>query len=64
MALTVAVFIPTVAAALAGWGARRLTHNDHAPGSPVPPAGWYPDPWRQARWRLWDGARWTGQARH
>ena len=23
------------------------------------PAGWYPDPWRQAWWRWWDGARWT-----
>jgi hypothetical protein len=24
----------------------------------VPPA-WYADPWRQARLRYWDGARWT-----
>jgi membrane protease YdiL (CAAX protease family) len=23
------------------------------------PAGWYPDPWRQAWWRWWDGAGWT-----
>jgi membrane protease YdiL (CAAX protease family) len=21
--------------------------------------GWYPDPWRQAWWRWWDGASWT-----
>lgn len=24
-----------------------------------PPPGWYPDPWRQAPWRWWDGGRWT-----
>lgn len=23
------------------------------------PPGWYPDPWRQAWWRWWDGVRWT-----
>jgi hypothetical protein len=28
----------------------------------VAPAGWYPDPWRQARWRWWDGHQWTGYA--
>lgn len=25
----------------------------------LPPPGWYPDPWRQAWWRWWDGAAWT-----
>jgi hypothetical protein len=30
-------------------------------GPPAKPANWYPDPWRQAKWRWWDGARWTGQ---
>jgi membrane protease YdiL (CAAX protease family) len=24
------------------------------------PPGWYPDPWRQAWWRWWDGVSWTG----
>jgi membrane protease YdiL (CAAX protease family) len=28
--------------------------------SPAPPAGWYPDPWRQSWWRWWDGHHWTG----
>ncbi len=23
------------------------------------PPGWYPDPWRQAWWRWWDGVSWT-----
>jgi membrane protease YdiL (CAAX protease family) len=27
--------------------------------TPPVPAGWYPDPWRQAWWRWWDGAGWT-----
>ena len=26
---------------------------------PYPPAGWYPDPWRQAAQRWWDGTQWT-----
>jgi len=32
------------------------------PVPPIPaqrPPGWYPDPWRQARARWWDGRRWT-----
>ena len=32
------------------------------PSPPViaaPPAGWYPDPWRVAPWRWWDGQGWT-----
>ena len=26
----------------------------------LPQAGWYADPWRQARLRWWDGKQWTG----
>jgi protease PrsW len=26
---------------------------------PAPPPGWYADPWRQGRWRWWDGRAWT-----
>ena len=28
-------------------------------GPQVVPPAWYADPWRQARWRYWDGVRWT-----
>jgi hypothetical protein len=33
------------------------------PDGPPPgkPANWYPDPWQKAKWRWWDGARWTGE---
>jgi hypothetical protein len=30
-----------------------------APPPPTPP-GWYPDPWRRAARRYWDGRQWTG----
>jgi Domain of unknown function (DUF4190)/Protein of unknown function (DUF2510) len=30
-----------------------------SPSQPTPP-GWYPDPWRRAARRYWDGQRWTG----
>jgi protease PrsW len=31
-----------------------------AASHPPPPAGWYPDPWRHARLRWWDGQAWSG----
>jgi membrane protease YdiL (CAAX protease family) len=31
-----------------------------APAAPLPPPGWYADPWRVAHWRWWDGRAWTG----
>jgi len=37
--------------------------RDAEPGpdrTPLPPAGWYPDPWRQYPWRWWEGCAWTG----
>ena len=29
-------------------------------GGAMTAAGWYPDPWRQAPLRYWDGLAWTG----
>jgi uncharacterized protein len=31
------------------------------PPGQQPPPGWYPDPWRQAALRWWDGNGWTGE---
>lgn len=28
------------------------------------PPGWYPDPWRHAAWRWWDGNAWTAYTEH
>ena len=33
------------------------------PQTPMPTAGWYPDPWRAAHLRWWDGTQWTGSTR-
>jgi Protein of unknown function (DUF2510) len=42
-------------------------HNTNVPVGQAPPpsvpAGWYTDPYRAARLRLWDGSSWTGQTR-
>jgi hypothetical protein len=41
-------------------------HVDAPPpgsGDAPPPAGWYPDPRREASLRFWDGTTWTEQAR-
>ena len=32
---------------------------DAAPPNTPPPAGWHPDPYGKAAYRLWDGERWT-----
>ena len=39
--------------------AQPATAQPAQPAAPLPAANWYPDPWRQARWRWWDGAAWT-----
>ncbi len=33
-------------------------------GAPTTPPGWYPDPWRVARVRWWDGYSWTSYTSH
>lgn len=38
------------------WFARR---GRQSPAPTQPPAGWYPDPWRQSAQRWWDGSQWT-----
>lgn len=40
---------------------RPLSNRPEPPPPPAPPPrpGWYPDPWREARLRWWDGTRWT-----
>jgi membrane protease YdiL (CAAX protease family) len=48
-------------------GPARATPHAQVPstdGEPatLPPQGWFPDPWRQAAWRWWDGHEWTGFA--
>jgi membrane protease YdiL (CAAX protease family) len=32
--------------------------------APLPPPGWYSDPWNVAQWRWWDGWAWTGYTNH
>lgn len=36
----------------------QASPTSHA--APAPPADWYPDPYRTARLRWWDGAAWSG----
>jgi hypothetical protein len=48
----------------AGSGATRpaaVADTSAGPAAGVPP-GWYPDPYRMARLRWWDGRAWTGHA--
>ena len=40
--------------------AAQATAPDRPAAPPLPPAGWYPDPWGRARLRWWDGSAWTG----
>jgi hypothetical protein len=40
--------------------APQQPHPQAVTASPAAPAGWYADPWRIARLRWWDGARWSG----
>jgi protease PrsW len=44
----------------AAWRAPGVATTGHWPAGSPAPAAWYADPWRQARWRWWDGTQWTG----
>jgi hypothetical protein len=60
MALIAIVFLPLLAAVLAGRGARELLRPTEAPPpAHVAPPGWYPDPWDLRCRRFWDGRLWT-----
>jgi len=52
--------VAALTAARAGAASGALPVGGHGPGVFATPANWYPDPWRQARWRWWDGRAWTG----
>jgi len=56
-AFTIGIFIAPLAA-LAGVG--FAIDVSHAQRHVLAPAGWYPDPGDQNRYRYWDGTMWTG----
>ncbi len=64
---------PTPTATYPAVGAEAATPVEPVPqqqaqpvhqGAPSTPPGWYPDPWRIARVRWWDGYSWTSYTSH
>ena len=54
--------LQTLVAAAAGARARTDAAAAAYVGRPLPPPGWYDDPWDASRIRWWDGHQWTGYA--
>ena len=53
------LLIPVVIGAVILFIARSQGSSSPSPPAAVAPPDWYADPYRQARLRYWDGARWT-----
>jgi Protein of unknown function (DUF2510) len=53
------LFVPIVIGAVILFIARSQGRSNPTASAAVAPPAWYPDPYRQARLRYWDGARWT-----
>jgi hypothetical protein len=58
--LALSLFFISAAGLLAGVVsiAFALWRRRHAPRHSATPM-WHPDPWREARWRFWNGDHWT-----
>lgn len=54
--------VQTLRAAVAAARERAAAAAAAYAGRPLPPPGWYDDPWDAARIRWWDGEQWTGYA--
>jgi hypothetical protein len=54
--------IATLTSAVNAARARTAAATDAYAGRPLPPPGWYDDPWHPEQIRWWDGHQWSGYA--